>query len=290
MKRLRLIMAACVTAVLSASCAFAETSPAGSALAKCVKSPVGGGPVLDLSRATMTFEDNFDRPDITTDGGSATWYTGVHGGFGGAKFLPYSPSNGPFVYQNGELQIRLQNQGGKWTSGLIQSVDSQGRGFSQTYGYFEMRAKMPPGVGAWPAFWLKTANEFTDKASTRAEIDVLEAYSGNDSRGYHASVHLWPGHSPAPSALQKHIFTSCYRKLNDGPFDNAYHTYGALVTPDWVVIYYDRHELMRFPSQPEYGKPLFILVDLANNHHETQDSTPSVMTVDYVRAWSLPGN
>lgn len=58
-----------------------------------------------------------------------------------------------------------------YTSGY---VDTIGR-HSWRYGRFEMRAKLPTGVGLWPAFWLRA-----DRGP--GEIDVLEAVGGDPAR------------------------------------------------------------------------------------------------------------
>ena len=191
---------------------MAETDPATLAdYGRCDESRAGRP--LDLTGAVLTFADEFDRPSITGPDGDGPWFAPIHGGFGLAKFLPPHSTEPPFYFDNGVLTIRLAKRyrrwtlyfddgslrlakrDGRWTSGILQSVNADGEGFTQRYGYFEMRAKFPKGNGTWPAFWLKTVNQFTDRSQTRAEIDIIEAYGGKDWSGYHAAVHLWPARS-----------------------------------------------------------------------------------------------
>jgi len=246
------------------------------------------GGQLDLSGARVTFEDTFEKHSITPADGSGPWYASVHGGFGGAKFLPPGgPGKGPFLFEDGHLVIRMEKIDGKWYSGIIQSVNKAGQGFSQQYGYFEMRAKFPAGLSNWPAFWLKTVNEYTDKTQPRGEIDVIEAYGGGGKNGYHASVHVWPPNiRNSETADMKHWGASCIQRIDSGLFDGEFHTYGADISPDWIQIYFDRKLIARFPMLPEFKKPLFPLVDLAYFAKDKRtDDQPSDMIVDYVRVW-----
>ncbi len=52
-------------------------------------------------------------------------------------------------------------------TGMIATSES----WAQTYGYFEITARMPEGVGFWPAFWLTSAG-----IGWPPEIDIFEAY------------------------------------------------------------------------------------------------------------------
>jgi beta-glucanase (GH16 family) len=85
----------------------------------------------------------------------------------------------PFSVQNGVLTISanptpssmLQYVNNEpYTSGWIDTYHE----FSQTYGYFEMRAQLPAGQGTWPAFWL-----LPEDNSWPPEIDALEGVNGN---------------------------------------------------------------------------------------------------------------
>ena len=72
------------------------------------------------------------------------------------NFQDPSGDYAPFHLGNGgPLVIRAQREGASNTTdslqaGLLSSVDGKGRGFSQQYGYFEMRAWLPSGLGTWP--------------------------------------------------------------------------------------------------------------------------------------------
>jgi hypothetical protein len=178
------------------------------------------GHPLDLTGAVLTFADEFDRPSITGPDGDGPWFAPIHGGFGLAAFLPPYTTEPPFYFDNGVLTIRLAKRDrrwtlyfedgslrvakrdGRWTSRILQSVNADGEGFTQRYGYFELRAKFPKGADTWPAFWLKSLSQLTDWSQTRAEIDIIEAYGGNDWSGYHAAVHLWPARNPGLSSCR----------------------------------------------------------------------------------------
>jgi beta-glucanase (GH16 family) len=277
-----------VTAEAMSSPLIPETDPVTLAdYGRCDKSRAGRR--LDLTGAVLTFADEFDHPSITGPEGDGPWFAPIHGGFGLAKFLPPHPQDGPFYFSDGALTIRLAKRHGRWTSGIIQSVNKEGNGFAQRFGYFELRAKFPKGKGTWPGFWLKTVNQFTDTSQTRAEIDIIEAYGGNDWSGYHATVHLWPARRLRPEQLQKHWKQGCYERVDGDMFDGEWHLYGGEIGPEWVTIYYERREVGRFPTLEEFRHPLFILADLALHPVDPRTTDePADMQIDYIRAWQRP--
>lgn len=246
------------------------------------------GRALDLGTAQLTFNDDFNRPSVTTRHGAGPWFTGLHQGFGAARFLA-ADSGGPFAYGGGALRIRLEQRNGVWQSGMMQTGNPSGRGFAQKFGIFEMRAKFPKGNGTWPAFWLKTVNEFFDTTTSRGELDVIEAYGDNDHDGYHGNVHLWVSKTPRPGTLlTKSWHKSGYTTLNANMFDGQFHTYTAEVTPQWIYLYFDRAQVLQMPTPAEFRQPLFMLVDLALRSGVTGTPAVSDMVVDHVRAWQRP--
>jgi hypothetical protein len=87
----------------------------------------------------------------TTNGRPAVMYpTAVNGA-----------SHSPYAIENGSLAITLSLINNVWYSGVLTSVASNGEGFAQEYGYFEIKAKLPSGAGAWPAFWMLSLNGLT---------------------------------------------------------------------------------------------------------------------------------
>jgi hypothetical protein len=245
------------------------------------------GTPLDLSRYKQTFSDEFHILSVTPDGKEGPWFAPVHGPFGAGVFLPPT-ADGPFSVRKDGLTIRADKVKDHWRSGLMQTVDKKGRGFAQQFGYFEMKACFPKGRGAWPAFWLLSQNGRVDKTATRGEIDVVEWYGG-DPKGHHSSVHLWPGAERPETSLAKHVGRSTYHKLTEVLVEGqleGFHTYGAEVTPEWVIVYFDRKETARFKTLPEYKTPLYMVVDLAISKEDGAAATgPKEMVVEYVAAY-----
>jgi len=246
-------------------------------------------PSLDLSDFHMTFSEEFDGPLYVSAWGSGTrWiaHTPWAGDFGDARFVD-PRSDFPFTVKDGVLRIEARkNEAGKWSSGLLASNDPLGNGFSQQYGYFEMRAKLPPGPGVWPAFWLCSSYDRKDKTAGRdgsVEIDVLEYY-GRTPCSFTATVHIW---RPRPHRSKGHTITTKPYEVSNG-----FHTYGCMIDPQNITMYFDGIEVWQYKTPPEHNKPLMLLLNLALGPGWPIDKTPnpSIMEVDYVRVYAKAEN
>ena len=149
----------------------------------------------------LTFEDNFDSLSVSAYGpvgpGGTTWMAHTpYGGDFGSKLANPAPGF-PFTIDSSILRIETRFVGTDkcdpwldWRGGLLSSLDAAGNGFQQKYGYFECRAKFPPGPGTWPAFWLLDTRRVTQ--STRPtkypEFDV-ESIGARESGGEDHSGH-----------------------------------------------------------------------------------------------------
>jgi beta-glucanase (GH16 family) len=239
------------------------------------------GPLLDLSSFILTFDEEFDDQSISARSSDTRWsaHTPWNGDFGDAVFTDPGPGF-PFVVENGVLRIEARKgDDGRWRSGLISSRAADGfdmPGFAQQWGYFEMRAKLPAGPGVWPAFWLIGI----DKRKFAAEIDVIEQY-GAFPYVYQvaAQVHQKGG---TTEAVGQQI------TVKSGVMSEDFNTYGVLISPDDVIFYFNRREVWRTKSRPEFHQPFYVLVNLALGGGWPIDETPnpSFMYVDYVKVFA----
>jgi glycosyltransferase involved in cell wall biosynthesis len=233
-----------------------------------------------------TFTEDFNTLSISAHGENGSrWiaHTPWNGDFGDAAFTDPQPGF-PFRTHDGILEIEARKGAdGKWRSGLLATATPTNSGFAQRYGYFEMRAELPPGPGLWPGFWLN-ANQPHDDSEPGVEIDAIEYY-GQFPGAYHSAVHIWDKTDPKKSRELNHV-----TKVPPGSLTSGFHTYGVDVEPATITFYLDRRETWRVATPAELKDKLMVLVDLAMGSGWPIDRTPdpSVMKVDYVHVFAPP--
>lgn len=166
---------------------------------------------------------------------------------------------------------------GTWRSGLLSSVNPKGEGFSQQFGYFEARMKLPPGKGVWPAFWLIGL----DRSKYTAEIDVLEYY-GRAPYEFSMGFHIWRQSQGGQNTTGGH-----WQTIQDGILNSEYHTYGVDIQADKTSFYLDRQFIWSFDTPKEFHMPFYPLVNLALGSGWPIDETPnpSILLVDYIHVY-----
>ncbi len=239
---------------------------------------------LNLDDFQLTFAEDFNALDVSAWGETKSrWiaHTPWNGDFGDARFT--DPEDGfPFTVDNGILRIEARKGAdGTWRSGLLASTNPKGEGFSQKFGYFETRMKLPPGKGVWPAFWLIGL----DRSKYTAEIDVLEYY-GRAPYEFSMGYHVWRQSQGGQNSTDGH-----WTNVPDGSLNNDYHTYGVDVGPEKTTFYLDRKPIWSFDTLPEFHMPLYPLVNLALGAGWPIDETPnpSYLLVDYVHVYQHKG-
>ncbi len=173
----------------------------------------------------------------------------------------------------------------EYYTGSISTKESWG----STYGYYEIRAKMPEGRGHWPAFWLTASTQ-----GWPPEIDVFE-FLGRENSRLHVSTHydsVPPFGSGAPSnqllrynphafhfetgAPQPNSYKTATRRAmtsaiyldemfgaDFNAFDN-YYTYAMEWGPEDIIFYFgldaDRLvEVWRMPTPEDVKTPMYVI-------------------------------
>ena len=205
----------------------------------------------------QNFVEDFHDFKVAAWKSSGGWiaHTPWAGDFGDAAFSDPT-QDFPFTVVNGSLRIEARrDQAGKWHSGLLSSVDTMNMGFSQKYGYFELKAKLPAGDGLWPAFWLVTNKPKTLK-EPGIEIDIMEHY-GRRPGEFHSVIHIW-NEPPMPNKGSSHV-----TQVRPGLLYEDFHLFGADVESDFITFFFDRQVVWRVETPVEHKKPLMVLLNLA---------------------------
>jgi hypothetical protein len=235
----------------------------------------------------LTFDDEFQSLNISdTNGAGTNWYTHTIQCCLGDSVSPPAPtymaglSDGPgrnpySLIPGVGLDIRLQKTNGAWYSGVLATVDGTGSGFSQQYGYFEMKANFPAGLGTWPAFWLLNSAHLTQGAPS-GEIDVVEAYMQ-----FPAVVDTTLHDYSNGTAVGTH--QSPVANMSSG-----FHTYGMLWTAATMTFYFDGTQIWQVPTPSIMNQPYYPIIDLGLGGGWPTDQTPqqSDMIVQYVRVYA----
>ncbi|NJM40240.1 MAG: glycoside hydrolase family 16 protein [Anaerolineae bacterium] len=189
----------------------------------------------------------------------------------------YQPDNVTVSDGTAKLTAQRENVNGfEYTSGAIATSET----FSLTYGYMEMRAKVPKGRGLWPAFWaLRPTRQWPP------EIDVMEIL-GHEPDHVHLHTHFVD-----LSAKDNHGNEGKYWK---GPnFSAGFHTFAVDWRPDLLVWYVDGVERYRNTHAPDV--PMYLIANLAvgaaNSWPGAPDDTtafPATYEIDYIRVYQIP--
>jgi beta-glucanase (GH16 family) len=187
----------------------------------------------------------------------------------------------------GHLQIvarREAFEGNDYTSARLTTNGT----FTQGYGRFEARVRLPKGQGLWPAFWM-LGDDFGDVGWPGCgEIDILEM-RGEDPGAVLGTLH-GPGYSGGSAVGDTYV-------LGDDAFAEDFHTFRVDVDEGlitwWVDdVVYQRRTAADLPDGTAwvFDHPTFLILNLAVGGHFVQPPTdatpfPATMLVDHVRVY-----
>ena len=201
-------------------------------------------------------------------------------------YMDTSVGENPFsIVSGGGLQISatLASATGSnpcglpYNSGLIDSSNS----FYMQYGYFEMSAKMAPGAGLWPAFWLVPEN-----GSWPPEIDVVEQI-GVPTTIYQTIHYVENGTNTSNSN----------NAITVADTTAGYHVYAVDWEPTTITYYFDGVQTLQLATPSDMNVPMSIIANLAVGAAGSWPGTPNSSTVfpadmviKYIRAYASPNS
>lgn len=192
-----------------------------------------------------------------------------------------SRTNNAYV-ANGTLHIVARQESLAGYSFTSARMKTQGLYSTPVYGRFEWRAKLPSGVGMWPALWLLGTNITTVGWPACGEIDVVEN-SGATPTWVQGSLHYSSGNPTA-----KYNFTSPDSVTN-------WHIYDLIWNAGSIQWSVDGHVYETQSAGAPFNAPFFFIMNLAVGGNYVGNPTvaqieagtvfPQEMQVDYVRVY-----
>ena len=247
----------------------------------------------------MVWEDNFDGSNID----NTKWHhqtlviiPGVGWANGEDQHYTDRPENS-FV-QNGDMHIVAKRE--QYTSEGITMPFTSARlnsKFAFTYGRVDVRAKLPEGLGTWPAIWMlgRNINERGGYFQPQygavgwpecGEIDIMEHGLGAVNE---VSAAL---HTPSSSGA-----TVNFKKKLISDVANNYHVYSVNWSPNQITFlidgvgFYTYNPSDKNASTWPFDAPQYLLLNIAmggtpvNGGNVDPNFTESSMIIDYVRVY-----
>lgn len=264
----------------------------------CVAAFAAASAALRAAEPQLVWSDEFNQPVGTQPDPSRWGYdlgVGDPPGWGNNELETYTNSTSnilivadPAATDGKALAIRAQNTGGAYTSARI---NTSGK-FQFQYGRLEARAKVPAGVGFWPAFWALGSNINTAGWPACGEIDVME-WVGQTPSHIKGSLHA-TGYSGGQSLNADSVLPG------NETYSDGYHVFAVDWYPNEIVfsmdgvVYEDRKENgIPAGSAWPFVQPFFIILNFAIGGDwpgppDADTVFPQDYRIDYVRVYSLP--
>lgn len=261
------------------------------------------GPASQVAAApgALTWSDEFSGPAGSKPDGSKWRYDIGGGGWGNGELQYYTDSvRNASLDGAGHLVITARRDDAaayqcnygpcEYTSARLLTAEK----FTQKYGRFTARIKIPGGEGVWPAFWMLNANLFHGVPwPNGGEIDVFENI-GREPSTIWGSLH-GPGYSGG-NALH-----ASFTLPGGQSFASAYHTFTVDWGPDSITWYvdgvaYEHRSPADTGTNPWVANdPFFMILNLAIGGYwpgspDANSVFPKKMLVDYVRVFAWGGD
>jgi len=244
---------------------------------------------------TLTFEDDFESGSIDRD----KWeiytanYWDKRSHFtkdnlileDGVVKLRYEKKRG---YMNDDPNDKHPKTGESQTDYAVGYLDTYDK-FTQKYGYFEARMKLPEAPGLWPAFWLmpdrgndddpRWKRQMTEQGGM--EFDIMEHLTRWGPHRFNVAFH-WDGYGKNHKATGS---TAVYANHDEDGFITA----GLLWLPGEAVIYTNGREIGRWENDRIASVPMYVILYMVSggwdNNALDDSQLPADFEIDYIRVW-----
>jgi len=236
-----------------------------------------------------TFDDEFTSTTLD----ASKW--NVYGSNFWDKKSHFSKDN--VILGDGAVRLRFEKKTGhqnddpenkQVTDYATGFLDTYGK-WTQRYGYFETRTKLPTAPGLWPAFWMMpdrgaSAGPQWKRADTghgAMEFDAMEHLTRWGPYRYNIAMH-WDGYG------KTHKQTGC-TTIYVQPDKDGYITSGVLWLPGKLVYYCNGRQVASWDCDrisTVQADLMFTLPMGGWDNNALDDKTlPADFAIDYVRCW-----
>jgi beta-glucanase (GH16 family) len=270
----------------------------------------------------LVWNDEFDGKDIDRakwdfDIGNGFYNYDVNqwiSGWGNDELQYYTREPDNAFVKGGMLHLVALKEsvhGCGYTSAKLKTRKRDGRPlFSQKYGRFEFRVKLPTGKGIWPALWMLPQDEKYGGWAASGEIDVMEA-RGQEPTKVLSTLHFgsrWPANA---FVTKEHV-------LPRGGTIADFHVYALEWEPGRIRWFVDGHpyavqsfwwssgktdgnkganptkEADLYPWPAPFDQPFYLIINVAVGGKfvgkpDRRTVFPTEMLVDYVRVYEKVG-
>lgn len=184
------------------------------------------------------------------------------------------------------LQYIAVTDTAEYTSGSIMT-----QGFAEwTYGYIEVRAILPRGVGLWPAIWMLGTNRAEVGWPRCGEIDIME-HVGFNKDSIFGTIHTGAYNHTRGTQKGKKVYI-------DDPY-NKFHLFALEWTPEKMDFLLDGKVYNHIENEHKttdewpFDQDFFLKLNVAiggglGGRHGIDDSVfPQKMVIDYVRVYQM---
>lgn len=236
---------------------------------KAAESKIKNRKPLDISKAELVFEDNFDGEMINTNVWNVHDNERRRGGLWVKETVQVKDGNLEMIFD--------KDENGKWIMGCIDTPKI----FNFTYGYVEARMKNPKEEGHWPGIWLmaQSVNHVGNEGNDGTEVDIVEAPWRNKDEVSHA-LH-WDGYGSDHQGAGSH---PAIPGINEG-----FHTYAVDWSEDGYIFFIDGKETWRTDAGGVCDVPLYLMISDEeggwSGNPAKAKNLPDKTYVDYIRVW-----